>query len=302
MLTGGANDAKWLPRSRYAARVESKFATVNGVRLNYGEGPANGPTVVYLPGFPDTWQEALPILAMLESDHHVFAPTHRGLGESEHAAPYRIADWVADAAAFIREVAGAPVLGIGHSAGSWFGLSAAGKEPDLFRAFISLDQPLDPAVHVANHQRNVPVYGGIAAAMRAGTDREDLARRLGAVPSTLGGTWSDHEAEAELLEDADFFGAADPAIFDAWERDDLAGWLLVPELQRWPGAYTGPLLFCDGDPGAGSLVTPAAQAYNRERYPWAERVQIPGANHMLGMADHPDMVATEARRFFSRLG
>jgi len=281
--------------------MESKFATVNGVRLNYGEGPPNGPSLVFLPGFPDTWSEALPILAAFQPDYHVFAPTHRGLGESGHAAPYRIADWVADSAAFVREVAGAPVLGIGHSAGSWFGLSAAGKDPGLFRAFVSLDQPLDPTVHVANHKPNVPIYGGIAAAMRAATGREDLARRLAAVPSTLGGTWGDHEDGAELLEDADFFRAADPAIFAAWERDDLAAWLLVPELQGWPGAYTGPVLFCDGDPAAGSLVTTEAQAYNRERYPWAERVQVPGSSHMMGISDDPSAAVAEICRFFSKL-
>ncbi len=275
--------------------------TVNGVRLSHGESRDNGPTVVFLTGFPDTWEDYRPLLDALEPDHHVFTMTHRGLGQSEHAAPYRIADWVADTAAFVREVAGAPVLGIGHSAGAWFGLAAAVSEPDLFRAFVSLDQPLDPAVHVAFHRPRVPVYGAYARAMRAATGREDLARRLAQVPTTRGQTLGEIESEDELLADADFFLATDPAVFAAWEHDDLAGLLLVPELQSWPGAYAGPLLFVYGDPDAGSLVSREARRHNQERYPWAQQAEIAGADHSLGLYDDPTRVETEIRRFFGSL-
>ena len=37
--------------------MESKFIDVNSVRLNYGEGQPNGPTLVFLHGFPGAWTE-----------------------------------------------------------------------------------------------------------------------------------------------------------------------------------------------------------------------------------------------------
>lgn len=281
--------------------MESGFVTVNGVRLSYGEGPANGPRLVFLTGFPGSWEDYRPLLAALEPDYHVFTMTYRGLGQSEHAAPYRIADWVSETAAFIRDVAGAPALGIGHSAGAWFGLAAAVSEPDLFRAFVSLDQPLDPAVHVEFHKSRIRFYGAYAKAMRAASGREDLARRLAEVPTASGQTLGELESEDELLADADFFLTTDPKVFAAWEHDSLAELLLVPELQSWPGTYTGPLLFVYGDPDAGSLVSREARRYNQERYPWADQVEIAGANHSLGLYDDPTRVVTEIRRFLGSL-
>jgi len=281
--------------------MESRFVTINGVSINYGQGEPNGPPLVFLPGFPDTWQGNMPALDALAQDHAVWSPTSRGMGESGHAASYSIADWVADVGAFIRAVAEPPVLGVGHSAGSWFGLAAAVTDPGLFRAFVSLDQPLNPEVHVAFHKPRVPVYGGFARAIRAASGREDLARRLYGVPTTLGKTLGEIETEEELLANADFFLNTDPEIFAAWEHDYLARWLLVPELQSWPGEYRGPLLFIDGDPDAGSMVTLEARAYHLARSPWADRVQIPGANHGLGLTEDPAPVVAEIRRFFGSL-
>jgi len=218
-----------------------------------------------------------------------------------HVAPYRIADWIADVGAFIRAVTEPPVLGVGHSAGSWFGLAAACTDPDLFRAFVSLDQPLNPEIHVEYHRPRVPVYGAYAKAMRAANGREELARLLADVPTTRGQTLGALESEEELLADADYFIATDPEVFRAWEDDTLREWLVVPDLQCWPGEYRGPLLFLDGDPNAGSLVSPDARAYNLDRYPWAQRVEIAGADHMLHLYNDPGTVVTEIRRFFSPL-
>jgi pimeloyl-ACP methyl ester carboxylesterase len=280
--------------------VESRFATVNGVRLNYGEGPANGPSLTYLVGFPDAWDDYPKVLEALGHDYHVFAPSMRGLGESGHAARYSIADWVADTAAFVRDVVGAPTLGVGHSAGAWFGLSAAGQDPGLFRAFVALDQPLDPRVHVEFHERTRPTYAGFAAAMRAGGGIDRMARQLASVPSSRGGTLGDGETEAELRDLARWLSRCDPAIFDAWVHDELASWLYVPELQGWPGAYAAPVRFVYGDPTAGSMVDEAARRYNQDRYPWAEVAELPGTDHGLGMEEDPGRVTAVIGDYLAR--
>ena len=280
--------------------MEARFATVNGVRVSYGEGELNGPDLVFLTGFPESWEDCRPFLEDLERDFHVFSPSMRGTGRSAHAPPYRIFDWVSDAAAFVREVVGAPVLGVGHSAGAWFGLSAAGRDPGLFRAFVGLDQPLNPEVHIEFHKTTRPTYAGFAAAMQSAKGTDDLARRLASAPSTRGGVLGDRMTATELLELAAPLATADPHIFDAWVNDDLRGWLSVPELTDWPGRFSGPVLFVYGDPEAGSLVDQDARGYNLERYPWAEVAEIPGADHQLGIDDSPSRVADEIRAYLRR--
>lgn len=225
----------------------------------------------------------------------------RGMGGSGHAPPYRISDWVSDAAAFVHDVAGAPVLGVGHSAGAWFGLSAAGRDPGLFRAFVGLDQPLNPEVHIELHKSTRRTYAGFAEAMRSAGGTGDLAQRLAAVPSSRGGVVGDHATEAELQGQAALLSTADPHIFDAWVNDELRGLLDVRELTDWPGRFSGPVLFVYGDPDAGSLVDRDARGYNRERYPWAEVVDIAGANHQLGIDDSPSRVTDEIRAFLGRV-
>jgi pimeloyl-ACP methyl ester carboxylesterase len=278
----------------------AKFATVNGVRVSYGEGEPNGPDLVFLTGFPDSWEDYQAFLEDLERDFHVFSPSMRGMGRSTHAPPYRISDWVSDVAAFLREVAGGPVLGVGHSAGAWFGLSAAGRDPGLFRAFVGLDQPLNPEVHIEFHKTTRPTYAGFAAAMQSATGTDDLARRLALVPSSRGGLLGDRATEAELLELAASLSTLDPHIFDAWVNDDLRGWLSVPELTDWPGRFSGPVLFVYGDLEAGSLVDQDARRYNQERYLWAETTEIPGADHQLGLYDSPSRVGDEIRAYLRR--
>jgi len=281
--------------------MDSKFTTLNGVRINYGEGPDNGPTLVHLVGFPDTWDEHRAYLDGLARDFHVLSMTSRGLGGSDRVGPYTIAQWVADAAAFVREVAGTHVLGVGHSAGAWFGLSAAGADPGLFRAFVAIDQPLDPAVHVEFHKRNLATYGGWAAAIRAGGGVETIARALAAVPSGRGGALGDRMSDEDLRELAAWLETIDPAVFDPWSNDDLAGLLLVPELLGWPGDYRGPVRFVYGDPNAGSMVDPGARRYNQERYPWADVVEIPDADHMLGLNGDFGPVTTAVTDFLAPL-
>jgi hypothetical protein len=95
--------------------------------------------------------------------------------------------------------------------------------------------------------------------------------------------------------------AAIDAAIDAWVNDDLAVWIGIPELKAWPGAYRNPVLFLDGDPDAGSLVSAEAAAYNLGHYPWARRVEMKRLDHSLGLWDDPGLVVDEIRRFFDGL-
>lgn len=281
--------------------MESKFVDINGIRLNYGEGPPNGPLLVFLNGFPGAWTEHGAVYKLLEPYYRVIAPTHRGLGQSEWSDSYWVRQWIDDVSAFIHATTETPVLGVGHSAGSWFGLAAANSDPGLFSAFVSLDRPLNPDVHITYHTPRIPTVKATAAAMRRAVDVDDLARRLADVRVSTGGTYGDLYSEEDLADYAAELSTSDPAIFNAWVNDDLASLIDVPEVKAWPGAYRNPLLFLDGDPKAGSLLSAEGTAYNMARYPWARRLEMPGMDHGLGLWDDPGPVVQEIHNFFGSL-
>lgn len=51
--------------------MEAKFAKINGVRVSYVEGESNGPDLVFLAGFPESWEDCQAFLEELERDFHV---------------------------------------------------------------------------------------------------------------------------------------------------------------------------------------------------------------------------------------
>ena len=282
--------------------VESKFVDLGGVKISYGEGAPNGPVLVFLHGFPGSWSEHGPVYELLEPRYHVFAPTLRGMGMSEKSGPYSIPVWIEEVGRFIRDVTGSGILGVGHSAGSWFGLAAACSDAGLFSAFVSLDHPLDPLGHVEYHQNRQATVMAMARAMRAAADVDDLRKLLADVPLSTGDTLGESIREDDLTSTAADLYLHDPEIFAAWVDDSLESFIVIPELQRWPGGYRSPLFFVDGDPSAGSMVKAAGVKYNMERYPWAERVEMGGLDHGLGLWEEPGPVVAEIRKFFDQSG
>jgi pimeloyl-ACP methyl ester carboxylesterase len=280
--------------------MRSEFVDLNGVRLNYGEGAANGPRLVFLPGFPRYWTEYQPLLEALEPHYHVFALSMRGQGRSQWSPPYTISAYIQDTVAFLREVVGPSSNGVAHSAGAWFGLAAANDFPDLFRAFISIDQPLDPDDHIIAHGTDTSAVKGMLAAMRAATDIDDLALKLSALPTADGRTWAEEMSVKDIRGRAVHLREVDPETFALW-AEGLESWIGVPELRRWPGQYRAPLMFLDGDPERGSMLTSKAVNYNTARYPWAIRIALQNHDHVMGLRDAPEPAVAEIRRFIDKL-
>ncbi|RYH07878.1 alpha/beta fold hydrolase [Tropicimonas sp. IMCC6043] len=280
--------------------MKSKFVDLNGVRLNYGEGAANGPKLVFLPGFPRYWTEYQPLLEQLTPDYHVFALSLRGQGQSQWSPPYTISNYIEDTVAFLREVVGPSSFGVAHSAGAWFGLAAANDFPDLFSAFVSIDQPLDPDDHVIAHGTDTSSVKAMLMAMRAAKDVDDLAFRLRGVPTSDGRSWADEMSEEDIQGRAVHLSGVDPETFAPW-AEGLESWIRVPELRRWPGQYRAPLMFLDGDPERGSMLTSKAVEYNMACYPWAKRVELQNHDHIMGLRDVPGPAVAEIRHFLDRI-
>jgi pimeloyl-ACP methyl ester carboxylesterase len=125
---------------------ESAFNT-GKVQLNYVEGPNSGPALVLLHGGSAWWQDFSDIIPALSSHWHVYAPDLRGHGKSGRVPwGYAIRDYAEDIQVFLREISGEAIL-FGHSFGGMIALMAAGQSPDLVRAVIAGDSPLDRAAH-----------------------------------------------------------------------------------------------------------------------------------------------------------
>ena len=233
---------------------EATFDT-GKVGLNYAESPAAGPPLVMLHGGSGRWQLYSDMLAKLAERCHVYAPDLRGHGKSGWVPwGYTIRDYVEDIGAFLREVSGPAVL-MGHSLGGIIAVATAKAFPDLVRALIVGDAPLDGATwgHLMLNQR------GKSEAWRAlagGTHPvEEIERLLGDAPernSTLREIWGEsspiiHElAERLYTHDPDMLGM----LIEDYENV-AAGY----DMETMLPAIHCPVLLVQADPAAGGALT-----------------------------------------------
>jgi pimeloyl-ACP methyl ester carboxylesterase len=122
-------------------------AQVNGTRLHYvtaGEGPA----VMLLHGWPQTWYEWRHVIDLLAGEYQVVAPDLRGFGYSgKPAAGYDAATMAADLAALADHLDLRDVTVLGHDWGAVFGYVYAAKTPGQVRALGIVEMAL-PGVGV----------------------------------------------------------------------------------------------------------------------------------------------------------
>ena len=233
---------------------EATFDT-GKVLLNYAEGPASGPALVMLHGGAGRWQLYSGMLAELAERCHVYAPDLRGHGRSGWVPwGYTILEYVEDISAFLREVSGPAVL-MGHSLGGIIAVATAQACPDLVRALIAADSPLDAATW---GQRLQEQHGKLTA-WRALSGRtrpvEEIERLLGDTP----------EGNSTLRE---IFGEGSPVIHELAERlhhhdPDMHGMLIEDydhvaagyDMQTVLPGIRCPVLLVQADPAAGGVVT-----------------------------------------------
>ena len=233
---------------------EATFGT-GKVVLNYAEGPASGPPLVMLHGGGGRWQLYSGMLAKLAERCHVYAPDLRGHGKSGWVPRgYTIRDYVEDIRAFLQAVSGPAVL-MGHSLGGIIAVATTKACPDLVRALIVGDAPLDAASwgKIMREQR------GKNAAWRAlsgGTYTvEEIESRLGDAP----------EGNSTIRE---IFGEGSPIIHDLAERlylhdPDMLGMLIEAydnvaagyDMETMLPAIHCPVLLIQADPSAGGALS-----------------------------------------------
>ena len=176
-----------------AAELTHGTARVNGVRLHYVVA-GDGPPVVLLHGWPQTWYEWRHLVADLATDYTVVAPDLRGMGDSEKAAGGYDKDTVAtDVRELVHHLGYDSVLLVGHDWGMPTAYAYAAQYRDEVRALAVMEAVLPgireaekprPLWHVFFHQvRDLPER------LVSGNERAYLSwfyRELSADPAAIG--------------------------------------------------------------------------------------------------------------------
>jgi len=135
------------------------------VRLNYVEGPKNGPPLLLIPGQTMPWESYRRVLPGLSRRFHVLAMDVRGHGRSTWSkGNYSFPAMAKDAAAVLRASTTERAIVSGNSSGGVAAVALASMEPDLVRALV----PEDPPLFSCEHPRILSCY--VAIVLRKAVD------------------------------------------------------------------------------------------------------------------------------------
>jgi epoxide hydrolase 4 len=105
-------------------------------------GPAEGPAVLLLHGFPqtfDTWRQHLAWLTA--AGFRVIAPNQRGYGSSDRGGSYALRDLTADAVAMLDAVGVDRAVVVGHDWGGAIVWGLASRYPERVAGMVALNSP-----------------------------------------------------------------------------------------------------------------------------------------------------------------
>lgn len=131
----------------------------NGIRFHaLADGPAHGPLVLLLHGFPElsrSWRHQLPALA--QAGYRVVAPDLRGYGRTGKKGPFDLATLSADVAGIVRALGREKAVVAGHDWGGAVAWGTAFYHPEVVDRLVVLNcpHPAVMAVEVATNPRQL---------------------------------------------------------------------------------------------------------------------------------------------------
>jgi pimeloyl-ACP methyl ester carboxylesterase len=115
----------------------------NGLRFHaLADGPAEGPLVLLLHGFPElawSWRHQLGALAA--AGYRVIAPDLRGFGRTELRGPYDLETLAADVAGLVRALGRDRAIVVGHDWGGAVAWSVAAYQPQVLERLVVMNCP-----------------------------------------------------------------------------------------------------------------------------------------------------------------
>lgn len=282
--------------------LERTFDT-SEVRLNYAEGPANGPPLVLLHGLGRRWQVFMPVIPALSLRWHIFVPDLRGHGKSSRAARgYRGTQYAEDIAHFLRERVSEPAVLFGHSLGGVLAMWIAGRHSQLVRALVLGDnmiiaRKVPPPMYVS-------LFSGLRDLARKGGSVEQIADGIGRIElpvPTTGEFVSIRELpgndEAYLLSWARCVQGADPDTYDmTLDGSAMEGW----DGEAMLRGITCPTLLLQANREVGGLMTDADVALAKRVLPHHTHVYFRSLGHAL-FIQQPEPVLRAVTNFLESL-
>jgi pimeloyl-ACP methyl ester carboxylesterase len=273
------------------------------VRLNYAEGPPNGPPLVLLHGLGRRWQVFLPLIPALSMRWQIFAPDLRGHGKSGHVPRgYCGTQYSDDIARFLREHVFVPAILFGHSLGGMVGMWVASHHPELVRALILGDNMI-----VAGRiptPMYVALFSGLRDLAHTGGSVEKIAAGIGRIELPLTGLGESifirnlpGNDEAYLLSWARCVAQADPDTYDmAIDGSAVEGWNGETVLR----GIKCPTLLLQASRDLGGLMSDADVALATRLLPHHTHVKFRTIGHAL-FIQQPEPVLRAVTNFLESL-
>ncbi|MEM7116612.1 MAG: alpha/beta hydrolase [Chloroflexota bacterium] len=266
--------------------TETSFNTGQTV-LNVASGQDNGPLFVLIHGLTGRWQGYLSIIPKLAERFTLYALDNRGHGRSQHTTGhYKLADYVADTVAFLRQLK-RPLILLGHSLGGLIALDIAAQHPQLVHKLILID----PALIGTNQTPPESTQGRdyfrlLHKLWTEAATPEALAQQLAAhdIPMTM----SYAERAAMLFQ-------TDPdVVLAVLEERSIAGFDYISAMRQ----LTCPTLFVRADPALWSACSQADIANTKASIANLTYVAIGGAGHSVHV-DQPQIFLNHLLNFLA---
>ncbi len=222
--------------------LSKKTTDINGLTINYVEGPSNNLPVILLHGVTNRWQSFLSVLPLLGWRYHVFALDLRGHGLSGRGQPPYLSNTFAqDVISFLKQVVGRPAVIVGHSLGAMVAMQVAAKANTLVKAVVLEDPPLSAA---ADDESPAPPWFKQYHELVTKTDTfEDQQAQLALISPEVNAV--SLQAQVASLRQVD------PAVLLDGQREQIFADFFVSEVLP---KIKCPSLLIQGNPSLGGVV------------------------------------------------
>src|SRR5687768_17157019 len=131
------DDQSYLVSAQPAYTLKS-IQLSTGIQIEYAEqGSSAGTPVIFLHGYTDSWRSFEQVLRLLPESVHAYALSQRGHGNSDRPVnSYKPENFVADIAAFMKQLKVESAVIVGHSMGATVAQRFALDHPQMTRALV----------------------------------------------------------------------------------------------------------------------------------------------------------------------
>jgi pimeloyl-ACP methyl ester carboxylesterase len=255
---------------------------MDGIEINFAEGPDNGVPLVLLHGGSSRWQWWKWVIDALSERTHLFAPDLRGHGRSTWTpGHYRLFDYAADIERFLEGVVRVPAVLLGHSLGGEVALILAAERPDLVACVIDEDGPLSADSARQSIFPTRPMLLSMRELAGSTLPQGQLEERVADLPIEGDGRivrFGEVVGEGEVAWVAETYRQHDPSMIDAvLEFEEMHAGYDESVLER----IECPVVIFRADPERGGAITEESLQRALRVLPDARSITFTGSGHSI---------------------